>query len=88
MHAESTTAAPWSRYARPAALLLVAAASLYVFLPGLLSVLGSWRSLSGLDPQFVVLAVGCEVASFFCLWQLDRIALRTYAWFPVVTARR
>ena len=67
--------------------LLVAAVSFYVFLPSLLSVFGSWRSLSHLDPRFAVLALGCEVASFFCLWQLDRIALRTRAWFPVITAQ-
>jgi uncharacterized membrane protein YbhN (UPF0104 family) len=87
MHAESTTASRWSQYARPAGLLLVAAISLYLFLPSLLSVFGSWRSLSGVDPRFAVLALGCEVASFFCLWQLDRIALSTHAWFPVVTAQ-
>jgi uncharacterized protein (TIRG00374 family) len=87
MHAESTTAPPWAQYARPAAFLLVAAVSLYVFLPSLLSVFGSWRTLGSVDPRFAVLALGCELASFVCLWQLDRVALRTRAWFPVVTAQ-
>jgi len=86
MHADGTRASLWAHYARPAAFLLVAAVSLYVFLPSLLSVFGSWRAFSQVDPQFAVLALGCEVASFVCLWQLDRIALRTRAWFPVATA--
>jgi uncharacterized protein (TIRG00374 family) len=78
---------PWRRYARPLALLLLAAASLYVFLPSLLSVFGSWRSLSHLDWPFVPLVLVCEIASFLCLWELDRIALRTKGWFPIASAQ-
>jgi uncharacterized protein (TIRG00374 family) len=78
---------PWRQYARPVLLLLVAAVSLYVFLPSLLSVFGSWRSLSHLDWPFAALVLVCEIASFLCLWQLDRIALRTKGWFPVAAAQ-
>jgi hypothetical protein len=53
----------------------------------LLAVFGSWRSLSHLDLPFAVLVLVCEVASYVCLWQLDRIALRTKGWFPVATAQ-
>jgi uncharacterized protein (TIRG00374 family) len=78
---------PWRQYVRPIGLLIVAAVSLYVFLPSLLSVLGSWRSLSHLDWPFAVLVLVFEIASFVCLWELDRIALRTKAWFPVASAQ-
>ena len=77
----------WRQYARPAALLLVAAVSLYVFLPSLLSVFGSWRSLSHLDWPFAALVLVCEIASFVCLWELDRIALKTKGWFAVASAQ-
>jgi len=86
MHA-AREAPPWTPYARRAALLLAAAVSLYVFLPSLLSVFGSRRSLSHLDWPFAVLVLVCEVASFVCLWELDRIALRTTGWFAVASAQ-
>jgi uncharacterized protein (TIRG00374 family) len=76
----------WHR-ARPFVLLVVGGISLYILLPSLLSVFGSWRSLSHLDWPFAVLVLACEVASSFCLWELDRIALRTRAWRPVIAAQ-
>lgn len=72
---------------RPGVLLVVGGLSLYVLLPSLLAVFGSWRSLSRLDWPFAVLVLVCEIASFVCLWELDRIALRSSAWFPVVAAQ-
>jgi uncharacterized protein (TIRG00374 family) len=77
----------WKQYARPAALLLVAAVSFYVLLPSLLSVFGSWRSLSHLDWPYAALVLVCEIASYVCLWQLDRIALQTKGWFAVASAQ-
>ena len=56
-------------------------------MPSLIAVFSSWRSLTHLDWYFAVLAVACEIASFISLWQLDRIALHTRAWFPVATAQ-
>lgn len=77
----------WFRGARPAVLLLVGGLALYVLLPSLLSVFGSWRSLAHLDWPFAALALACELASFVALWELDRIALRTRAWLPVIAAQ-
>jgi uncharacterized protein (TIRG00374 family) len=84
---QASEGSPWRQYARPVGLLLVAAVSLYVFLPSLLSVFGSWRSLSHLDWPYAALVLVCEIASFLCLWQLDRIALRTKGWFAVASAQ-
>jgi uncharacterized protein (TIRG00374 family) len=74
------------RVLRPVVLLAFTGLSLYVLLPSLLSVFGSWRSLGHLDWPFAVLVVACVVASFVSLWELERIALGTRAWFPVITA--
>lgn len=75
------------RRLRPVAFLALGGAGLYVLLPSLLAVFGSWRSLSHLDWAFALLVLGCEVASFVCLWALDRLALRTRAWLPVIAAQ-
>src|SRR6266516_4299296 len=77
----------WRQYAKSGVLLLVAAVSLYVLLPTLVSVFGSWRSLSHLDWYFAVLVLACEAASYVCLWELDRIALGTNARFPIACAQ-
>jgi uncharacterized protein (TIRG00374 family) len=73
--------------ARTAVLLALSAISLYVLLPSLLAVASSWRALEHLDWWFAVLVLVCEAASSVSLWWLDRIALRTRAWFPVATAQ-
>ena len=67
--------------------LVVAAISLYLLFPGLLAVFGSWRSLSNLNWYFAALALACQLASTACVWELDRIALRTKAWFAVACAQ-
>src|SRR4051794_25615262 len=77
----------WRRHARSGVLLAVAGVSLYLLLPSLLAVFASWRSLSHLDWYFAVLVLACEAASFVCLWELDRIALHTRAWFPIAAAQ-
>jgi hypothetical protein len=77
---------PWHRL-RPFVLLALGGVALYVLLPSLLAVFGSRRSLSHLDWPYAVLVLLAEVASFVCLWELDRIALRTRAWLPVIAAQ-
>ena len=85
--APSSGGVGWRRWARSGAVLLVAAVSLYLLLPTLLSVLGSWRSLEQLEWSFAVLVVVAEAASYLWLWQLDRIALGTSGWFAVACAQ-
>jgi uncharacterized protein (TIRG00374 family) len=75
---------PWSgRGSRRVVLLAVTGVSLYLVFPSLVSVFGSWRSLTHLDWYWVALALAAESASFASLWQLDRIALRTKSWFVI-----
>ena len=76
----------WRRL-RPAVLLAFSGVSIYLLLPSLLSVFGQWRSLSHLDWPFAVLTIVAEVGATVCVWELDRIALHTKAWFSVATAQ-
>jgi uncharacterized protein (TIRG00374 family) len=85
--APSSGGVAWRQHLKSGVLLLVAAVSLYLLLPTLASVFGSWRSLSHLDWPFAVLVLACEAASYVCLWELDRIALGTSAWFPIACAQ-
>jgi uncharacterized protein (TIRG00374 family) len=75
------------RHARSGVLVVITAVSLYLLLPSLLAVFASWRSLSHLDWRWAPLVLVAEVASYVCVWELDRIALGAREWFPVVAAQ-
>jgi uncharacterized protein (TIRG00374 family) len=77
----------WKHRARSSVLVGISAISFYLLLPSVVAVFASWRSLSHLDWVFAVLVLACEATSFAWIWQLDRIALHTRAWFPVVAAQ-
>jgi uncharacterized protein (TIRG00374 family) len=77
----------YGRFTRQGVLLLVTGISLYLLLPSLIAVFGSFRSLSHVDWPWAVLVLVCECASSVALWELDRIALRTRSWFAVACAQ-
>jgi hypothetical protein len=64
----------------------VAGAAIYLVLPKLIAVLGAWPRLSTLNPIWFTVCLAAELASFTCNFALQRLALRTKDWFPVVTA--
>src|SRR5690349_2362433 len=64
----------------------VAGAALYLVLPKLIAVLGAWPRLSTLNPVWFTVCLAAELVSFICNFALQRLALRTKGWFPVVTA--
>jgi uncharacterized protein (TIRG00374 family) len=66
--------------------VVVAGLGLYVLLPSLVRVISSWPRLLTLEPWWLLVAVLCEAASFFCAMALLRLVLRTKSWFAVVTA--
>jgi uncharacterized membrane protein YbhN (UPF0104 family) len=70
----------WRQYVKSGVLLLVAAVSLYVLLPTLLSVFASWRSLLHLDWYFAILVLACEVASYVSATLLYRLVAY---WLPI-----
>jgi uncharacterized protein (TIRG00374 family) len=66
--------------------VLVTGVAVYLFLPSILSLAGSWRSLRGMDWRFAVLALVLQVVSWIWVWQLDRVALSHKSWFTVACA--
>ena len=77
----------WLRLGSRAALLAVGAFSLYLLLPSLAAVFGSWKGLERLNWWWTAVGLACEAASFASLWQLERVALRTRQWFAVVASQ-
>ena len=67
--------------------LLVTFVSLYLLWPSLTEVFSQWRSLTTLEPEWIAIALGLELLSFVAVWELQRIALQTKRWFPVVMSQ-
>jgi uncharacterized protein (TIRG00374 family) len=87
--AAAIAAAPpmtWKAVAKRAVVVAVAGVAIYLVLPKLASVLGSWPRLSTLNPIWFLVALAAELASFTCNFALQRLALQTSGWFAVVTA--
>jgi uncharacterized protein (TIRG00374 family) len=68
-------------------MLVVAAISFHIVAPSIVEVFGSWPRVSSVAPAWLVVIVACEVASFASAIALQRIALRTDAWFAVATSQ-
>jgi uncharacterized protein (TIRG00374 family) len=68
-------------------MLVVAAISFHIVAPSVVEVLGSWPRLSSVAPEWLIVIVACEVLSFASAIALQRIALRTRAWFAVTTSQ-
>jgi uncharacterized protein (TIRG00374 family) len=75
------------RIATRAVLLLLTGISLYLLLPSLVSVFGSWRELADLRPQWFAIALAFEAVSFVSTWALQRVALGAPSWFAVGTSQ-
>jgi uncharacterized protein (TIRG00374 family) len=65
----------------------ITAVSLYLVAPSLLETLGSWQDLGRLSPAWLLGMAALQAASLACLWALQRLALRTRRWYPVVTSQ-
>jgi uncharacterized protein (TIRG00374 family) len=75
------------RYTRHTVLLLVGAVALYFVMPSVLEVFSAWDDVSTLGWGWLTLTVACQAASFWCIWALQRLALRTRHWEPVITSQ-
>ena len=84
---EKTHPLAWKTVAKRAAAVLVTGIAIYLVFPAITEVLASWPRLSTLDPRWFILAIGAQVAHFTCTFALQRLALRTRAWFPVITSQ-
>jgi uncharacterized protein (TIRG00374 family) len=78
---------PWKTVAKRGATVLVAGIAIYLVFPAITEVLSSWPRLSTLNFWWFFLAVAFQIAHFTCTFALQRLALRTRAWFPVVTSQ-
>lgn len=79
--------APRRRIIGRTVLITVTGISLYVFAPSLVEVYSSWDEVVHLQPLWLLVILACQVASFGCMWFLQRLALRTDGWFGVVTSQ-
>jgi hypothetical protein len=68
-------------------MLLVAAFSFHVVAPSVVEVFGSWPRVSTVAPAWLAVIVVFEAMSFASAIALQRIALRTKAWFSVATSQ-
>ena len=77
----------WKPVATRAAMAVIAGLAIYLVFPAITEVLASWPRLSTLNPWWLFAAIGAEIAHFACTFALQRLALRTKAWFPVITSQ-
>ncbi|MGN6168155.1 MAG: lysylphosphatidylglycerol synthase transmembrane domain-containing protein [Solirubrobacteraceae bacterium] len=65
----------------------VACLVLYGLAPALLEVLGAYRQLKEIDPGWWLAVIASAAAGTACMCALQRLALRTVAWFPVISSQ-
>jgi hypothetical protein len=83
---ESGTLA-WKAVLKRSIVIVIAGVAIYLVYPSIASVLSSWPRVSTLNPVWLAVALGAQVAHFVCSWALQRMALRTKGWFAVVTGQ-
>ncbi len=77
----------WKSLVKRSLVLAFTAIVLYLVAPSVLAVLNSWPKLVTLNLLWFIPAVVAEVLHFLYTFSLQRIALRTKAWFAVITAQ-
>ena len=77
----------WKTLVKRAVVVVISGIAIYLVFPAITEVLASWPRLSTLNPWWFAVAVGAEAAHFVCTFALQRLALRTRAWFPVITSQ-
>ncbi len=78
---------PWKAVVKRSIVVALAGLVIYLVFPKITDVLASWPRLTSLEPAWFAVAVGAETAHFMCTFALQRLALRTKAWFPVITSQ-
>jgi uncharacterized protein (TIRG00374 family) len=73
--------------ARHGLLLAVTGVSLYLLAPALLEVFGAFDQLDDINPLWFVGMVALQVGSYACMWAVQRLAIRTPRWGPVITSQ-
>ncbi len=78
---------PWRAIAKRTVMVLVTGITIYLLFPSLVEVFSSFPKLTQLDAVWFAIALVLQVAHFVCTISLQRIALRTKAWFSVATSQ-
>jgi len=78
---------PWKAVVKRSIVVVVAGVALYLVLPEVINVFHAWPRLVTLNLLWFIPALLAEGAHFVCTFSLQRIALRTKAWFSVITAQ-
>src|ERR671917_1319932 len=68
-------------------LLAVTGVSLYLLAPALLEVFGAWDQLDDISPLWFVAMIVLQVGSYACMWAIQKIAVRSERWGPVITSQ-
>jgi uncharacterized protein (TIRG00374 family) len=68
-------------------LLAITGVSLYLLAPALLEVFGAFDRLDDFNPLWWIPMVLLQVASYACIWELQRISVRAERHGPVVTSQ-
>ncbi len=84
---EAESPLPWRSLVKGTVAVVVAGVTLYLVFPSLTEVFDSWPKLRSLDWVWFVFALVAQVAHFTCTIALQRIALRTKAWYSVATSQ-
>jgi uncharacterized protein (TIRG00374 family) len=65
------------------AFLVATGVCLYIFAPSIAEVFEAYDRLGEVHPAALIAVAALEGLSFVCIWQLQRICLRTTAWFSI-----
>lgn len=75
------------RYTWRSIALAVTGIAIYLVTPSILEVFSAWNDVTRIGWGWLALTVACQAASFGCVWALQRLALRTDRWEPVITSQ-
>lgn len=78
---------PWKAAIKRTIVIVIGGVAFYLVLPEVVAVFHAWPRLATLNLLWFIPAIVAELAHFACTFSLQRIALRTKGWFPVVTAQ-
>jgi len=66
-------------------LLVITGVCMYLLLPRLTEVFEAWSRLDEVDLRWLPAIIGAQLASFGCIWHMQKIALPGASWFSVIT---
>ncbi len=72
---------------RRAAMLTLTGVFLYLLAPGLIEPFSSRPHLRQVGVGWLALMVALEAGSFACVWLLQKIALDSKRWLPIITSQ-